>query len=127
MTLILDTHVFFWWVTGSDSLPARHRALLESSEETIYVSAVSGWEIAVKVKIGKWPDAAALIPKLEQAIADEGLERLDLSMSQAKLAGSLELIHRDPFDRLLAAQSILLQIPIATVDPALKRLGAEVV
>ncbi len=127
MSVILDTHVFFWWVTGSDSLPARHRALLEASEETIYVSAATGWEIAIKVKIGKWPDAAALIPNLEQAIVDEGLGHLDISMTQAKLAGCLDLVHRDPFDRLLAAQSILLQVPIATVDPALKRLGAQVV
>lgn len=127
MSVILDTHVFFWWVTGSDSLPARHRALLEASEETIYVSALSGWEIAIKVKIGRWPDVAALIPNLEQTIVDEGLKHLDVSMSQAKLAGCLDLVHRDPFDRLLAAQSILLQVPIATVDPASKRLAAEVI
>ena len=126
MSVLLDTHTFFWWITGSSSLPPQHRALLEAADQTIYVSAVTGWEMALKVKIGKWPDAAALIPNLEHAIADEGFETLDVTLAQAKLAGSLELVHRDPFDRLLAAQSITLGIPIATVDPAMKLLGVAV-
>lgn len=127
MSSLLDTHIFFWWITGSARLPQHHRSLIESAEETIYVSAVTGWELAIKVKIGKWPDAAELIPALENAIEQEGLHSLDVTLSQAKLAGSLELVCRDPFDRLLAAQSILLGMPIATIDPALKLLGASVV
>ena len=83
--------------------------------------------MALKAKIGKWPGAAALLPTLEIAIAEEGFLILDLTLSQAKLAGSLDLVHRDPFDRLLAAQSLSLDIPIATVDPALGLLGAMVV
>ena len=127
MSVLLDTHIFFWWITGSDRLSAHHGALLATTDEAIYVSAVTGWEMALKVKIGRWPDAAPLIPELEKTIAEEGLELLDITLAQAKLAGSLELVHRDPFDRMLAAQSIMLGIPIATVDPALKLLGATVI
>ena len=127
LSVLLDTHVFLWWITGATRLSAQHRRLIVAPEQTVYVSAVTGWEIALKVKLGKWPDAAALVPELETAIAAEGLEILDVTLSQAKRAGSLELIHRDPFARLLVAQSMSLGIPIATVDPALKLLGAVVV
>ena len=127
MALLLDTHVFFWWITGSDKLSNAHRQLIAAKNETVLISAVTGWELALKVKIGKWPDAAALLPDLESSIKAEGFEILDLTLDQAKLAGSLELVHRDPFDRLLAAQAISRGIPIATVDPALKLLGATIV
>ena len=68
-----------------------------------------------------------MIPQLEAAIADEGFVLLDVTLTQAKLAGSLDLVHRDPFDRLLAAQSIVLDMPIATVDSAFGLLGAKLV
>jgi PIN domain nuclease of toxin-antitoxin system len=93
--------------------------------ETIYVSAVTGWEIGIKVKLGKWPEAAVLLPGLSEKVMDDGFEVLDLT--QAERAGQLDLIHKDPFDRLLAAQSLLLNVPIATVDPALAMLGCSVI
>lgn len=127
MTVLLDTHIFFWWITGSDRLPSNHGKLLEDGEENIFVSAATGWELAIKVKIGKWPAAAPLLPELEKTIRDEGFGLLDITLGQAKLAGSLELVCRDPFDRLLAAQSLSRDIPIATIDPAFKLLGARVV
>jgi PIN domain nuclease of toxin-antitoxin system len=125
--MLLDTHVFYWWVTDSARLMPAHRALIALRQEPIFVSAVSGWEIAIKVKIGKWPDAAALLPGLTKLVLDSGLQALDLTLAQSELAGSLDLVHRDPFDRLLAAQAIDLGIPIATVDTALSRLGCQVV
>ncbi len=127
MAVLLDTHVFFWWITGSDRLAKRHRQLIESKKQSILISAVTGWEMALKVKLGKWPDAAALIPELEVAISAEDFEQLPVTLTHAKLAGSLDLAHRDPFDRLLAAQSISLDVPIATVDPAFAQLGAKIV
>jgi PIN domain nuclease of toxin-antitoxin system len=125
MSFILDTHVFFWWITDHSRLGAQHRQLIEDRGETIYVSAVSGWEIGIKVKLGKWPEV--LLPGLSEKVMDEGFEVLDLTLAQAERAGQLDLIHKDPFDRLLAAQSLLLDVPIATVDPALAMLGCNVI
>ena len=88
---------------------------------------MTGWEIAIKVKIGKWPDATRLVPGLTDLVRRSGFQTLDLTLHQAELAGSLDLVHRDPFDRLLAAQAIDLAIPIATVGTALSRLGCRVV
>jgi len=91
------------------------------------VSAITGWEIAIKVKLGKWPEAAVLLPGLSEKVVDEGFEILNLTLAQAERAGQLDLVHKDPFDRLLAAQSLLLDMPIATVDPALGLLGCKIV
>ena len=118
MALLLDTHVFFWFLSGSQRLSAKHRDMIEDGSQKVFVSAVTGWEIAGKVKLGKWPEAAARLPDLTAKLLAEGLQTLDLTLAQAEYAGSLPLIHKDPFDRFLAAQSLLLDMPIVTVDPA---------
>lgn len=125
--VLLDTHVFFWWMKQDARLRPVHRALIEEQQNDVLVSAATGWEIAIKVKLGKWPEAAILLPNLTAKIEGAGFELAALSFAQAERAGSLDLVHRDPFDRLLAAQAIDLDIPIATVDPALQLLGARVV
>lgn len=76
--------------------------------------------------MGKWPEASVLLPGLPRVVSDEGLQFLDLTLAQAELAGTLDLVHRDPFDRLLAAQAIDLDIPIATIDTGLAKLGATI-
>jgi len=119
--------VFFWWITDDARLEARHRQAIEARSEIIYVSAISGWEIGIKVKLGKWPEAAVLLPGLSEKVRDEGFEVLDLTLAQAERAGQLDLIHRDPFDRLLAAQSLVLGLPIATVDSAMSLFGCSVI
>jgi len=127
VSLILDTHVFFWWITDDPSLERKHRNAIEARDGHIYVSAVTGWEIAIKVKLGKWPEAEVLLPDLTQKVLAEGFEVLDLTLSQAERAGLLELVHKDPFDRLLVAQSLALDVPIATSDAAISLLGCRVV
>ncbi len=97
---------------------------MESDDNRVYVSAVTGWDIAIKVKIGKWHEAATLLTGLSEKIEAIGFELLPLTLAQAERAGSLDLVDRDPFDRLLAAQALDLGIPIATVDPAIAGLGS---
>ena len=127
MKALLDTHVLFWWMTQDPRLGAAHRALLEDQSNDIFVSAVTGWEIAIKFKIGKWPEAAPLLPDLGSKIIAAGFELLPLSLSQAERAGSFDLIHRDPFDRMLAAQAIDLDIDLASMDPFIARLGCRII
>jgi PIN domain nuclease of toxin-antitoxin system len=123
---LLDTHILYWWITGERPLSATHLSLINANN-TVYVSAVTGWEIAIKVKLGKWPGAEPILATLEQTLKHEGFDILDLTMSQAKLAGSLDLIHRDPFDRMLAAQALDLDLTLLTVDTALASLGCKTV
>jgi PIN domain nuclease of toxin-antitoxin system len=127
VSLILDTHVFFWWITDDPRLEARHRQAIEARDGNVYVSAVTAWEIAIKVNLGKWPEAQVLLPDLAQTVLAEGFEALDLTLAQAERAGLLDLVHKDPFDRLLAAQSLVLDVPIATSDAAIGQLGCRVV
>ncbi len=127
MSVLLDTHVFVWWTVDSPLLSTTHRALLKKSSEPVFVSAVSGWEIAIKVKLGKWPSAAPLLPDIDALVMRSGLQPLYLTLAQAERAGTLDLIHRDPFDRMLAAQAIDLDVPLATVDRDIARLGCKVV
>jgi PIN domain nuclease of toxin-antitoxin system len=108
-------------------LDPRHRALIEDDDNEVYVSAVTGWEISIKVKLGKWPEAAPLLPDLESKVLAAGFEILPLTLPQAERAGQLDLAHRDPFDRMLAAQAIDLGIGLATGDPSIAALGCAIV
>ena len=124
--LLLDTHTVFWSLVLDPKLPARLRTCIEEEAETSFVSAVTGWEIAIKVKLGKWPEAGVLLPGLSTKIEAAGFELLPLTLAQAERAGSLDLVHRDPFDRLLAAQALDLDLMLATVDPAFAAFGCKV-
>jgi PIN domain nuclease of toxin-antitoxin system len=127
MGLLLDSHIFYWFLINSHRLAQGHRAEIADRTRPVFVSAVSAWEIAIKVKLGKWPEAAVLLPDLSSKVVAAGFEMLPISFAQAERAGSLELLHRDPFDRLLAAQALDLGIAIATVDPAMARFGCRVI
>jgi PIN domain nuclease of toxin-antitoxin system len=119
--------MFVWWVTQSPRLTASHRQWLDNRNAAAFVSAATGWEIAIKVKLGKWSEAAPLVPDIAGLVLRSGLQLLDVTMAQAERAGSLDLVHRDPFDRLLAAQALSLDIPILTVDPVFAGLGCKVI
>ena len=97
MSLLLDTHVFFWWITDDARLPEVHRARIAAGAQPIFVSAVTGWEIATKVKTGKWPEAAVLLPDLAAKILGEGFQCLDVTVAQAEYAGKKEQTRRDLF------------------------------
>jgi PIN domain nuclease of toxin-antitoxin system len=124
--LLLDTHVVFWSLLDGAKLPDRIRRAILTDAEASFVSAVSGWEIAIKVKIGKWPEATVLLPDLSAKIVVAGFELLPITVAQAERAGSLDLVHRDPFDRLLAAQALDHDLTVATVDPAFALFGCTV-
>lgn len=126
MKAILDTHVFFWWMKQDPRLAAHHRALIEHDQNEIFISAVTGWEIATKVRLGKWPEAAVLLPDLAPKILAAGFDIIPLTFPQAERAGSLDHAHRDPFDRMLAAQALELDVILASVDPAFSAFGCKV-
>ena len=93
MSLLLDTHIIFWFMTGSSKLSMVHRQQIGNRSQPIFVSAVSGWEISVKVRLGKWPQAAPLLPDLLAKLLAEGFQPLDITLAQAELAGSLPQVH----------------------------------
>ena len=116
MRFLLDTHTLLWALTASSSLSTRARRLLEDGSNEILVSAVSAWEIATKVRLGKLPTGEELISEFSFYLKQLGVEALPISMEHALRAGRLPGEHRDPFDRMLIAQSQAEDIPILSND-----------
>lgn len=101
MNLLLDTSVFIWWVTADERLGARARAAMADPASSVFVSAVSAWEIAIKRALGK----LELEGDVGDLIEREEFEELPICVVHALEAESLPPHHRDPFDRMLIAQS----------------------
>jgi PIN domain nuclease of toxin-antitoxin system len=114
-------------MNGSPRLSKTARAAIESGGAEVYVSAASALELAIKVRIGKLPEAGRLTHRLAESLAEQEFLPLPVSIEHGRLGGLLPGDHRDPFDRLLAAQSLIENIPIVTDDSALRAFGAVVV
>lgn len=127
MSLLLYTHTLFWWVTDSALLSEQARRQIADEAGDCYVSAVSVFELSNKVRLGKFDPARELVERLQEVMEYNRFTPLAVSMDHARLAGRLANPHRDPFDRLLAAQSIIENIPVVTADTAIRDLGARVV
>mgnify|MGYP001767398529 FL=1 len=125
MRLLLDTHSFLWWVTDDPRLPASARAAIGDEANAIYISAASAWEMATKHRLGKLDGAADAIKRFAELVAADGFEHLPVTYAHALKAGSFRTTHRDPFDRMLAAQSELEGLSLVTRDPAFATLGTR--
>lgn len=110
--LLLDTHAFLWWIDDNERLGHQARALIANAGNIVYVSAASILEIAIKKRIGKLeaPDRLATI------LEEEGFSPLSIHPHHAELSGSLPMIHKDPFDRLLIAQAQAEGLELVSVD-----------
>jgi PIN domain nuclease of toxin-antitoxin system len=124
--LLLDTHALVWWLQASPRLSNLARQLIISDESQVCVSIASAWEMAIKVGSGKWDDARDLLEEFEKAVADEGFDLLQIEIAHVRAAGLMNSPHRDPFDRLLAAQASIEGLTLMTADPKLAGLGAPV-
>lgn len=125
MRILLDTHAFLWWVTDDPRLCAAARAAIGDDTNGVLVSAASAWEIATKHRLGKLGEAAAAVARFAELVAADGFEHLPVSYLHALKAGSYPSAHRDPFDRMLAAQSALEGLPLVTRDPAFDDFGIQ--
>jgi len=126
MRALIDTHAFVWWVTDNPRLSARARAFLASEDNEICVSAVVAWELATKVRLGKWSEALPIATNIATVIEENSFTPLAVTIEHARTAGFLAGRHGDPFDRMLAAQSQVEGIPLVSADPAFDTLGTPV-
>jgi PIN domain nuclease of toxin-antitoxin system len=107
MHLLLDTHALLWWLAGDRRLSTHARSAIADEDAKVFVSAASAWEITTKFRIGKLPGARLLVDDIAGAIASQAFSPLAISVVHAQRAGLLPGQHRDPFDRMLIAQSQL--------------------
>lgn len=124
--ILLDSHALFWFVDGDSRLSLAARNAIEATDGVVCVSAVTAWEIASKFRLGKWPGAQALANDLAGIMSAHGFEPLQISLEHARHAGLLRSRHRDPFDRMLAAQAEIEDMPLVTADPAFRQLKVRI-
>lgn len=125
MRVLLDTHAFLWWVADSSRLSARARGLIAAPGNAVFVSAASAWEIATKYRIGKLPDAAHVALDVAGIIAGQGFEETPITVADAERSGRLPGTHRDPFDRMLAAQALGRDLPLVSKDAVLDQFAVQ--
>ena len=127
MAILLDTHALLWWMLGDPRLSPRARAAVAAESAEVFVSAASAWELDMKVRLGKLPAAARLTHRLPESLAEQDFKPLAIRLEHGRLGGLLPGAHRDPFDRILAAQALLEDLPLVTNDPAFAAFGVKVV
>lgn len=124
--MLLDTHVFLWWAANAAELSDNARALIGSQESTVFVSAATAWEIAIKAGRGRLdvPD------HLERFLADQlerhGFRPLEISLAHAAAVRHLPDHHRDPFDRLLIVQAQTEDLTLVSADPLIGRYDVSI-
>jgi PIN domain nuclease of toxin-antitoxin system len=121
---LLDTHALIWWAEGDARVTPRVRELLAGPDE-VYVSAATAWEIATKLRIGKLRLRGTILQDLLEAINAFGFCPLAISLKHGFAAGQMASAHRDPFDRMLAAQSLAEDLLLVSADPAFGTLGVR--
>lgn len=127
MNLLLDTHTVVWWWVDDKRIPAAARAAIASPGNMIFVSAVSAWEIATKNRLGKWPGVERIVEEFDALLRRSRFVPLPVSVSHARLAGTLDFAHRDPFDRMLIAQSRQEQAALVSADAVFRDQGLDVI
>jgi PIN domain nuclease of toxin-antitoxin system len=127
VNLLLDTHALLWWWTGDSRIGKAAMQAIAATDNEVFVSAASVWEIATKHRNGKLPEADHFLPAIDGHIRRARFKELPISFLHAELAGRLEGQHRDPFDRMLIAQAKLEAMPIATNDRAFAAFGVQII
>lgn len=127
MRLLLDTHAFLWALTDVSRLSTKVKRLIEDGENEIFVSAASSCEIAIKAQLGKLKLPSKPSAFVSEQLLKNAFQPLPISINHSLQLYELPLLHRDPFDRLLIAQSYLEQLPIITSDTLIKQYSIKTI
>ncbi|MGD0520365.1 MAG: type II toxin-antitoxin system VapC family toxin [Terracidiphilus sp.] len=124
MTYLLDTHTFLWILNAPKVLPASVQSICKNRSATLLISIVTPWEMAIKSAIGKL-DAAYVLDNFEALLTQGGFTMLETTIQHVIRGGRLPSHHRDPFDRLIAAQALDLRIPLVSRDRVFDLYGVK--
>jgi PIN domain nuclease of toxin-antitoxin system len=125
--LLLDTHVFLWWLADPDRLSPTAHSKIASSRNRLFFSAASSWEIAIKHGLGKIHFHGPITSLLPRAMQEQAITPLPVEHAHAFHVTKLPRHHRDPFDRMLVAQAQLEKLAIVSADPELHAYDVEIV
>ncbi len=127
MKVLLDTHTFLWWISDVPQLSLKAREIISNVENELFLSAASGWEIAIKTGLGKLKLPADITPFILDQMNINAISPLPVHLNHALHVYTLPDLHRDPFDRLLIAQAQVESLPIITIDPQFTGYQVEVI
>lgn len=126
MRLLLDTHALLWWWFDDPRLSRPARDAIADPANAPLVSAASAWEVATKYRLGKLPEAAEAATRFSELVREARMQPLPIRLEHALHAGAYPQRHRDPFDRMLAAQAEVEGIRLVTVDPVFQEFPARI-
>lgn len=115
--VLLDTHALLWFDTAPERLPERALGLIRDRTRRIYVSSISAWELTIKYRLGKLPEAEALLGSYYDSLQTYGFTELPFTGVHALKDRELGSNHKDPFDRALVAQALSEQFVLLSKDP----------
>lgn len=123
--LLLDTHVFLWWVLDDPRLGGKLRDSIADAANRVYLSAASTWEMVIKARLGKLalPDQPKAF--IDRHLRENRFDPLPVTIEHTTSLASLPHIHRDPFDRMLIAQSIYEDMTLVTDDPVIQHYNVR--
>jgi PIN domain nuclease of toxin-antitoxin system len=125
LRVLLDSHTLLWWILDHPALTPAAREAISGTENTVLVSAASAWELAIKFRAGRLPEAADLVSNFPIEIEQEGFQLLPISAEHGIRAGLLPGPHKDPFDRMLIAQSQAENTPIISNEAVFETYGVR--
>lgn len=125
MRLLLDTHVFLWWVNDAPELSAKARATIRKGQNACFLSVASAWEMAIKVSTGKLALSQPVERFVPEQLAANGFQLMGIDFRHVARVETLPFRHRDPFDRLLVAQAMSEKMPIVSADTILSEYGIK--
>ncbi len=126
MKLLVDTHILLWMTGVSWRLPAKARELIEDIDNKIFFSTISIWEIVIKASLKRFADFEVNPEKLRTNLLANGYEELPLLGKHALAMMELPHIHKDPFDRILVAQSFSEGFSLITADKTIAKYGGPI-
>ncbi|MDX2029303.1 MAG: type II toxin-antitoxin system VapC family toxin [Blastocatellia bacterium] len=127
MRILIDTHCWLWSLTAPERLSARAQEIFADPENTIYLSAASSWEMAIKYQLGKLPLPEAPETYVPGRMLAQGIEALPIEHAHTLRVAELPAHHHDPFDRLLIAQAQIESLSLLTADPMFRKYKVDLV
>ncbi|MFK7972934.1 MAG: type II toxin-antitoxin system VapC family toxin [Bacteroidia bacterium] len=125
MAYLIDTHTLIWYAEGSSKLSLKAKNILDSKNINKFISIASVWEMGIKSQLGKLRFSPSFETFIRNEISLVGYQVLPANLSHIILIEQLELHHKDPFDRLIIAQSITESLPVVTIDEKFKHYNVE--
>ena len=125
MRMLIDTHVFLWWVEGDHALPAKASAVIADPENECLISHASAWEMSIKASLGKLKLALPVRRYVDEHVMANGFRYLEIGMPHIARVEKLPAHHGDPFDRLLIAQALEEKLPVVTADLIFRKYGVK--